>query len=363
MVHNSSRAGIAILCMALALGALAGCTPPTSTPTVTPLANVSAQYIAFYSATKAYVSVANYGSTGGVYTFNPSNPSAGLTGPITGTDATGFYLQQIIVGPDGKIYVADNGTVQSPYNYANQVLQIDPSTDTLSTTTFTASVLGTTALASGTYKGNSGVFVGNITYANTGSIDFINTSIATPSISEVLGSLDVSRLLYLSTGDLVTTSYTNSYLVTGLSVSGTPAKTEMGSNLGGVDIATKDGFVYVGYTNYSTSKLYVFDTSGAAEPYSPVSVSSVVAGLAFGPTNLYMTDTYTGKVYTYSPSAHTVSSTSFVSTNQNATGSIYFYNNIGYIAVGSSTTTTAPGVYDFNPSASVPTAVQVGSGN
>jgi hypothetical protein len=237
--------------------------------------NVSAQCIAFYSATKAYVSVADYTASGthGVYTFNPSNPSAGLTGPISGTALTTMYLQQIVVGPDNMIYVADN--------YNQKVDTIDPSTDTLSATAFTASASGTTALASGSYNGTSGVFVGNITYSNTGSIDFINTSAA--SISTVLSSVDVSRILCLSSDRLATTG-SKSYLVSGLST-GSPAKTELGSSLGGADVAAKDGMIYVGWTDYSTSKLYVFDSvSGAAESYSPVPAmgsGECVAGIAF----------------------------------------------------------------------------------
>jgi hypothetical protein len=239
-------------------------------------ADISAQFIAFYSATKAYVAVANYSGTAseqGVYTFNPSSPSAGLSGaPIAGTNASGMYLQQIVMGPDGKIYVADNGN--------KKVLQIDPTTDTLTGTTFTASTSGTTALASGSYSGNDGVFVGNITYPSSGSIDFINTSAGT--ISPVLASTAASRLLCLSTDKLVTTSYTKSYIVSGLST-GSPIATELGSNLGGADIASKDGLIYVGYTDYTTSRLYVFDATGAAQSYSPVSVmgsGECVAGLA-----------------------------------------------------------------------------------
>ncbi|OHD70568.1 MAG: hypothetical protein A2177_05805 [Spirochaetes bacterium RBG_13_68_11] len=243
----------------------------------------SAQYIAFTSSTKAYVAVADYSGTPseqGVYTFDPSNPGAGLSStPITGTNDDDMYLQQIVVGPDNMIYVATNSTLGG----ADEVLQIDPSTDTLSVTTFPASASGTTALAVGAYDGSNGVFVGNITYTGAGSIDFINTSIPTPSLSQVLPATDVSRLLYLFSGSLVTTGYTNSYIVGGLAT-GAPSTTELGSNLGGADIAAKDGLIYVGYTDYLTSKLYVFDASGAAESFSPVSVMGAgecVAGLAF----------------------------------------------------------------------------------
>jgi len=241
----------------------------------------SAQFVAFYSSTKAYVTVADYYGTAadqGVYTFNPSSPSSGLSAaPITGTNASGMYLQQIVVGPDNMVYVAD---------YDNQkVYRIDPATDTLSATPFPASSSGTTALVSGSYNGSSGVFVGNIaynatTYAYTGSVDFIDTGAS--SVSTVLASTPASRMLYLSAGKLVTTSYSNTYLADVTAASPTPL--EMGSSLAGADLAARDGLIYVAYTDYSTSRLYVFDATAGAQSFSPVSVmgsGECVAGLAF----------------------------------------------------------------------------------
>jgi hypothetical protein len=244
----------------------------------------SAQYIAFYSPTKAYVAVADYGGTPseqGVYTFDPSNPGAGLSSaPLAGTNATGLYLQQIVVGPDNMIYVANNSALGG----TDEVFQIDPSTDTLTGVVLSTSATGTTALAVGSYGGKDGVFVGNITYMGTGSIDFIDiTATPSPTISQALADIDVSRLLYLSTGSLVTTGYTNSYLIGGLA-SSSPVASELGTSLGGAALAARDGLIYVGWTDYSTSTLYVFDASGAAESFSPVSVMGAgecVAGLAF----------------------------------------------------------------------------------
>jgi len=243
----------------------------------------SAQYVAFFSPTKAYVTVADYfgaASEQGVYTFDPSDPDAGLSGPLAGTNADHLYLQQIVVGPDDMIYVANNSALGG----TDEVLQIDPSTDTLTGLALTAGAAGTTALAVGSYGGKDGVFVGNITYADTGSIDFIDTTAAPgPTISPVLSNMDVSRLLYLSTGSLVTTGYTHSYLVGGLA-SSTPAASELGTDLGGAALAARDGLVYVAWTDYLTSRLYVFDTAGTEESFSPVSVmgsGECVAGLAF----------------------------------------------------------------------------------
>jgi hypothetical protein len=244
----------------------------------------SAQYIAFFSPTKAYVTVADYSgaaSEQGVYLFDPANPGAGLSSsPLSGTNAANLYLQQIVVGPDNMIYVANNSALGG----TDEVLQIDPSTDTLTGVVLTTSAAGTTALAAGSYGGKDGVFVGNITYADTGSIDFIDTTaIPSPTIVSVLADIDVSRLFYLSTGHLVTTSYTNSYLVSGLA-STTPVASELGTDLGGAALAARDGLMYIGWTDYSTSRLYVFDATGAEESFSPVSVmgsGECVAGLAF----------------------------------------------------------------------------------
>ena len=63
----------------------------------------------------------------------------------------------------------------------------------------------------------------------------------------------------------------------------------------------------------------------------------------------------------YNPSTHTVSSTSMRHGSFPAAGPIYFYKGIGYIAVGDNTYGNACGVYYFNPSDSVPKAVQIGS--
>ena len=69
---------------------------------------------------------------------------------------------------------------------------------------------------------------------------------------------------------------------------------------------------------------------------------------------LWMTDTSNGGVYTYDFSTHEASATAFVSTGQNATGAIYFYDDIGYICVGSYNN-TAPGLYRFDPNSTSPT--------
>ncbi len=72
---------------------------------------------------------------------------------------------------------------------------------------------------------------------------------------------------------------------------------------------------------------------------------------------IYMTDTYNGRVYTYDLDTHTASSTPIVSTGQNATGAIYFYDDKGYICVGYST----GGIYTFDPNSTSPTITKFSS--
>jgi hypothetical protein len=256
--------------------------PLATVPTAVQIGgNVSAQYIAFYSSTLAFVSVANFGGTGGLYTFNPSNPSAGLAGPITGTNAKPMYLQQIVVGPDNMIYVADigSGAATSPGN--PEVIRINPSNNAISYIA-TPPGSGTTALASGSYRGIAGVFVGNNPTSGSGSVEFIDTATQVVTAIPLLSSTSAYALLYLSDGggELVTAS-TNATLLS--NTNGTPALTILNS-VGGSAIAAQNGLIYVGYTNYANSWLYVFTTSGVAQSYSPLPVmgsGQAVAGLAF----------------------------------------------------------------------------------
>lgn len=246
--------------------------PSATSPSCTKISGtVAAQYFAFYSSTKAYVST--YGA--GLYTFNPSSPSSGLSSAaVTGT--SGLSLQEMVI-TGGYLYAADNGD--------GTVLRIDPATDTVKAT-ITTTKSGTTGLVAGTYNGGAGVFVAN----TGGSIDFIaqgaDTGTATAVITTSTASpIYPSRLVQLSNGNLVATGYDTSYadhtyLVT---LSGTGASvTEIKdgtSSFGGGDIAYKDSLIYVpvaetsDYTTY-TSKLYVFDSAGTQASYSPVTVMS-----------------------------------------------------------------------------------------
>ena len=260
--------------------------PSASAPSATLMPGsglLAAEYFAFYSATKAYVSVAGSydDDTGAVYWFNPSSPSSGLT-QVDATDA-GKYMQEIIVGPDNYIYVAEP--------LAQKVLRISPVSDTV-VATLSASQGGTTGLCSGTYNTGSGVFVAN----TGGSIDFIpsassalSTTVETVITSTTDHTIYPGRLVQLSNGNLAATGWTNTYLVTlsGSSASVSEIKADGASFGGNLSIAydRSQGFFYVPHvvTWGSSSKLYVFDTTGTEQ--SSVSVmggtSDNIANVAF----------------------------------------------------------------------------------
>jgi hypothetical protein len=234
---------------------------------------VAAQYFAFYSATKAYVST--YGA--GIYSFDPSSPASGLSeDPVSGT--SGLSMQDmIIVG--GYLYAADTGN--------GAVLRIDPSDDSVDAT-ITTTQGGTTGLVAGTYNSVAGVFVAN----TGGSIDFIEEGAASGAATAVVTTSTADpiypgRLIQLANGNLVATGYDTSYdnhtyLVTLSGTSATVAEImdpDGASPFGSLDIAYKDSLVYIpmgvttDYTNY-TNKLYVLDATGKQVSYSPVTVMS-----------------------------------------------------------------------------------------
>jgi hypothetical protein len=267
--------------------------PSASVPTAVQVGTTSAsaqsaQYIAFYSSTKAYVSVANYSgsaSTQGVYTFNPSNPNAGLAGPIAGTSGSTMYLQGIVVGPDGMIYVANSSTELSG---TDEVLQINPANNSVTVLSYTPSAPGTTALASGSYGTANGVFVGNIsynsvTYAPQGSIDFINTSTLKPSTG-LETTAAAASIVYISNGNgsLLTTDTNDWYVYPNLSAGGTLSASYSGA---GNAIAASTNNIYVSNAVYGgspSSTISVYTTSGASTGTSigPIT-GQCLANLAF----------------------------------------------------------------------------------
>lgn len=251
--------------------------PSATAPMATQLAgtaSMNAQYFAFSSATKAYFTTCTYPSTGAIYSFNPSNPAAGVT-QVDAANANN-YMQAITLGPDGYIYAAENNV--------GDVLRINPATD-LVTATYTASAGGTTGLLAGTYNGKAGVYVANsggydANYAPLpGSIDFIDTSAAMPTLTNVVttkAGLCPGRLLQLDATKVVAVGPGSVDIVDlgGTGATTTNVATISGGYYGVSSIAMKDSLLYVPANKYSTTapanELFVFDTSGSLQSYSPV---------------------------------------------------------------------------------------------
>jgi hypothetical protein len=250
---------------------------------------IAAQYFAFYSATKAFVSSFDYsGTTSGLYYFNPASPSSDL---VAVSSMQGKYLQELCLGSDGYLYAADNAN--------KAVYRINPSSGAL-IATISTNAKGTTGLVAGSYDGASGIFVANTggydsSYsALPGTIDFIASSAADGSTATLVAkatsasaSIYPARIVQLSGGKLVATGYGHSYFVTlsGSSASAAELKNSSGASFGGLDIANKDGLVYIpvaetsDYVSYK-DYLYVLDSSGGQKSYSPVSVMSSSEGIS-----------------------------------------------------------------------------------
>jgi hypothetical protein len=255
-------------------------------------ASISAQYIAFFGDTRAYVTdVDFFGGTTGIYTFDPSNP-AGLTGPIDSGDingaAAGMGLQDIAV-QNGKVYAADTKN--------GQVLVIDPATDQL-VGTIDASSFGTTGLLPVT--GSSGkelLYVVNNGLDSSwtqhpGSIDVIDTDtdILTQAVVNIYASLAAyhapSRTIYAI-------GFSNTYRIRvegAAPFSFTEMKDGGGASFGGSSISVDGDLLYITNTNFgsNTSLLFVYDAeSGEPMDYSPVSVGrdgeDAITGLAVRP--------------------------------------------------------------------------------
>jgi hypothetical protein len=253
--------------------------PSATNPAFTKLgASVAAQYFAFCSETKAYVTVAKdwYANTGELYSFNPSNPSAGLT-QVAGISK---YAQDAVLGTDLMLYVAQD-------RLSGEIVKINPATDAV-VATYAIGESGTTGLAWGNYNGKPGVFVAS----TSGSIRFIEkdsasgTAISVVSTS-TLAPIYPARVVQLADGNLIATGYNHSYVIalSGTTATVTELKNSSGSSFGALDIAYKGGLVYipvavttdyVSYKNY----LYVLDGSGAQKSYSPVSVMTTTEGLS-----------------------------------------------------------------------------------
>ncbi len=281
--------GIGYVTAGYSSGGLYWFDPAATVPSSTRIgASCSAQYVAFYSTTKAYVTVADYTSSAnnGVYQFNPADRGTALV-PLVATIGSSKYPQEIILGSDGMIWVANNNTKGDTAS----VSRIDPATDTV-TATITTTKGGTTGLYAGSYNGTAGVFVANV----SGSIDFVANNAAGGTIaSAVTGSgsntVYATRVVQLANGNLVATGYdtswaNHSYLVTlnGTTASSTELKVN-GAAFGGGDIAVQNGLIYIPVTDYTSSQLYIFDSNGTQASNSPLPVmqsgTDAIANIGF----------------------------------------------------------------------------------
>jgi hypothetical protein len=267
--------------------------PADANPSFTKIpGTLCAANCAFASDTKAYVSVYDYYDvSSGIHAFDPSTPASGISSsPVPGTGGDDF--QELVVASDGFLYAANNSD--------STVLKINVSTDEV-VAVFSATALGTTGLASGTLDGASGVFVANTggyIASPAGSIDFIpagaadgSTAVAVASALAVGGGRIIpARLAQLPDGDLIATGYGHTYRV---DLSGAAAAvtelTASDSPFGSMDLAVKDGLVFIPSSEYISSteyanKLYIVDTSGSQQSYSPVTImdsGDSVSNIAF----------------------------------------------------------------------------------
>jgi hypothetical protein len=263
-------------------------------------AAISAGAIAFYSDTKAYVIDRNKTFAGdvisvGVYTFDPSNPGAGLAGPIPGTNDTGpdgapggQYLLGITLGTNGLIYVSDGDN--------QEVLEIDPATDTLTARSWNTSAAGTTGLLAkaSAMSGDDILYVANPGdyLAFNGSIDIIN--LTTGSINAPMGAPAVTGIgptqivFHAGTSSYYAIGFTNLYTFTPMGMppyAATEVTAAGGGSVGG-QLCLVGDLLFVTNTDFFTfSRLAVFDAVTATEMgYSPIAVGTAgvdaVTGIA-----------------------------------------------------------------------------------
>jgi hypothetical protein len=237
--------------------------PRLKTPTISRIGNaISAQYVAFYSDTKAYVTDHTLPDITGVYTFNPSDPGAGLSERISGTDATsGRMLQDIIVGVDNQIYVSSYGD--------DTVLQIAPSTD---------SVEDTWNLSPNNPDGLLSRFSGFSAYiyvvCNPGGVYRFTPA---GSSTNMVTGISASKMVYHEkTNKYYAVGWGNTYVLSPTSPTWTPTEiTDGGTSFGGSDILIHNDLVFIVGHNPATkeSHLYMIDTATAAlTSHSPVSI-------------------------------------------------------------------------------------------
>jgi len=225
---------------------------------------ISAQYVAFFNDTKAYVTDYAIASTTGVYVFDPSNPSAGLSGPIAGTDNISTQSQQhIIVGVDNRIYVT---SWDDP-----AVLQINPASDTV-LETWTPSQANSQGLFSH-YEG----IVAYVYLLCNNAVDRFQPGQPGGNRATVATGLSANRMVYhAATNRFYAVGYAHTYLLTPGSIPWTVAEIkDDGASFGGSDMLIHGDLVLIADHNPGTkeSRLHVIDASTQAPTsYSPVPI-------------------------------------------------------------------------------------------
>lgn len=273
--------------------------PNAVNPTFSRIGNaISAGSIAFYSNTKAYVTdrSKNFSTfeiiSSGVYIFDPSNPAAGLSAsPISGTDSIGpdgQYLQEIVVGTDGLVYVVDFDNTE--------VLVINPDSDTVIDPPYDVSTAGTSGLLAmkDSVSGDDLIYVAsNGNFIENGVVDVINTTQGTISqvVTTVGGTAGIAatRLAYhAASNTFYASGWSNIYT---WKPSGSPPydavemKNSSDAPFAGSMLVDGD-LLFVATTDWSTyNDLVVFNAQTAEEmDYSPVSIgtpgSDAISGIA-----------------------------------------------------------------------------------
>ncbi len=273
--------------------------PNAVNPTFSRIGDViSAGSIAFYSDTKAYVTDRNKSFStfeiisSGVYTFDPSNPAAGLSAsPIPGTDSIGLggqYLQEIVVGTDGLIYVADFDNAE--------VLVINPDSDTVIDPPYDVSTAGTSGLLAmkDPVSGDDLICVAsNGNFIENGVVDVINTTQGTVTqvVTTVGGTAGIAatRLAYhAASNTFYASGWSNTYTWT---PSGSPPydavemKNSSDASFAGSMLVDGD-LLFVATTDwFNYNDLIVLNAESAEEmDYSPVSIGTpgfdAISGIA-----------------------------------------------------------------------------------
>lgn len=237
---------------------------------------ISAQYSCILSATKGYVSSADYWGAypSAVYPFNPSEPSQGLGAPVSGLPANAYPQDIAVAG--GRVYIADNAN--------NVVYRLNDSGNAVEAT-FHTKTGGTTGLLTGSYDydgdgdNDAGVFVANTGGYDSnwnplpGSIDFVPASSSPDdAVTTVVSDLSVARLAAFSQTKLVATGYSDTYRTYIIELSGqqrksaglrnASTKTEVrfgDKSFGAFDVDIHDGYAYV---PDGANAVYRFSSSG-----------------------------------------------------------------------------------------------------